>query len=157
MNTSIARFRNITMTQGVADGFIQTSEPTGIDPSSGRGWMLKRAILQFPIASNLQALSPDAAIHWALTRDSKAAVSDLNDSDTIFVGGLSTALTTSGQIVVPNVFDIALPEGLLVVEPTIYAHLDSTATGLTLTAHMRLFYEEVKLTEVEILRMLTQG
>jgi hypothetical protein len=43
------------------------------------------------------------------------------------------------------------------VEPLIYAHLDSAATGLTLTAYMRLFYREVKLSEVDILRMLTQG
>ena len=154
---NIARFRNITMTQGGADAFVQTSEVTGIDPSSGRGWALRRAEIQFPQAAGLQGLSADSAIHWALTRDSKTAMSDLNDQDTIFAGGIFNALTTSGEIALPSVHMHTFPDGIIVVEPILYAHLDSAATGLILTAHMRLFYEEVKLSEVEILRMLAQG
>ncbi len=157
MPTAIARFRNIKVTQGGADAFAQTSESTGIDPSGGKGWMLKRVEVQFPIAGNMQGLSADAALHWALTRDSKAALSDLDDSDTIFAGGFSASLTTSGQIMVPNVYVHEFEDGIMVVEPTIYCHLDGTATGLTLTANFRLYYEEVKLAEVDILRMLTQG
>jgi len=157
MTQAVARFRNLVLTQGSADAFVQASEATGIDPGAGKGWLLTRVETWFPIASNLQGMSADAAVHFALTRDSKAALSDLSDSDVIFCDGFSNALTTSGEVVVPNLYVNVLPEGTVIVEPTIYAHLDSTATGLTMTAHMRIYYEEVRLSEIEILRMLSQG
>lgn len=154
---AIARHRNITCTQGSADAFIEAEEITGIDPSSARGWMLTRLEVMFSQAAGLQGLSADSAIQWALTRDTKAALASLDDSDVIVCGGIFNALTTSGEIVVPSLWLYEFPAGVIVVEPSIYMHLDSAATGLTLTAHARLYYEEVKLSEVEILRMLTQG
>ncbi len=157
MATGIARFRNMTLTQGSSDAFVQASEVTGIDPGAGRGWLCKRLELEFPIASGLQGMSADSAVSFAMTRDSKAAVSGLDDSDTMAVISFSNALTTSGEVIVPNTWKYEFPEGVIVVEPTIYCHLDSTATGLTMTGNVRLYYEEVKLSEVEILRMLTQG
>ncbi len=154
---SVARFRNITLTQGGADAFVQAEEITGIDPSSGQGWLLKRLEVQFPLASGLQGLSADSGVQFGLTRDTKVAVSDLSDSDTIMTDGFFNALTTSGELFVPDLFVYHFPDGVLVVEPSLFAHLDSSSTGLTLTANMRLYYETVKLSEVEILRMLTQG
>lgn len=157
MAANIARFRNITLTQGGADAFVQATEATGISPSSGVVWMLRRAEIEFPQSVALQNVSADFAIHIALTRDPKAAMSDLNDSDTLMVEGFFGSLTTSGQIVLPQTTVHEFPDGILVVEPNLYAHLDSAATGLTLTAHLRLFYDEVKMSEVDILRQLTQG
>lgn len=157
MGANIARFRNITLTQGGADAFVQATEATGISPSSGVVWMLRRAEIEFPQSAALQNISADCAVHVALTRDTKAAMSDLNDSDTLMVDGFFASLTTSGQVVIPQVLYHDFPDGILVVEPNLYAHLDSAATGLTLTAYLRLFYDEVKMSEVDILRQLTQG
>jgi len=156
-NIQVARFRNITLTQGGADAFKEAEEITGLDPSSGQGWLLKRLEVLFPNAAGLQGLSADSAIEWSLTRDTKAAMSNLADSDVIYQAGIFNALTTSGEIMVPGLFTYDFPDGVLVVEPSIYAQLDSAATGLTMSAYMRLYYETVKLSEVDILRMLTQG
>lgn len=154
---NIARFRNLTLTQGGADAFVQATEYTGIDPSTGMGWMLERMEIEFPQAAGLQGISADCAVHLALTRESKTAMSDINDSDTLAVMGFFNALTTSGQLLIPQTMIYTFPPGVVVVEPYIFAHLDSAATGLTLTAYVRLFYSDVKLSEVEMLRMLTQG
>jgi len=45
-------------------------------------------------------------------------------------------------------------QGVFLVEPTIYGQLDSAATGLTLTAYWRIYYEQLALNEVDILRVL---
>lgn len=157
MATIIARYRNITLTQGGADAFVQAQEITGIDPTSGRAWMLRRAELVFPQDNTLQNVSADFSIHWSITRDSKTASPGLDDPDCLMLDGVYGSLTTSGQIVLPARHVYEFTEGVLVVEPEIYFQLDSAATGLTLTPDLRLYYDEVKLTEVEILRMLTQG
>jgi len=154
---SVARFRNILLTQGSADAFKEATEMTGLDPASGQAWLLKRLEVSFAGAVGLQAISADSEIGWSLSRDSKAAMSNLLDSDIIHQNGIFASLTTSGQVLVPGLYEYEFPDGVLVVEPEIFAQLDSTSTGLTLTAHMRLYYETVKLSEVDILRMLTQG
>jgi len=157
MGTNVARFRNITLTQSGADAFKETTETTGIDPSSGQAWLLKRVEVLFAGAAGLQGISADCNIEWSLSRDTKAAMSTLADSDVIHQASIFNALTTSGEILIPGLYGYDFPDGVLVVEPTIYAQLDSASTGLTLTAYMRIYYETVKLSEVDILRMLTQG
>lgn len=154
---NIARFRNLQPVQGSADAFAQVSEVTGIDPVSGRAWMLRAMDVSFPPDNTLAAVSADFSIHWSLTRDSKAAVAGLDDSDCIEAGGIYGSLTTSGQILLPSVYHHTFEEGIIVVEPMLYFQIDSNATGLTLSPDVRLYYDEVKLSEVDILRMLTQG
>lgn len=156
-NPALARYRNIQAVQSGADAFVQATEVTGIDPSRGVGWLLKRLELNFPLASGLAGLSADSTIEWSMTRDSKAAAASLDDSDCVMADGLINALTTSGEIIVPKMFMYHFPDGVVVVEPEIYVQLDSNGTGLTLTGNFRLYYEEVKLSEVDMLRMLTQG
>jgi len=151
------RFQNIALTQGSADAFVQGSLVTGIDSDEGVAWLLKRVDMNFPAAAGLQAMSADAEIHWSLTRDSKTAIAGLDDRDCILADGFFLSLTTSGQVAVPAQWIWHPPEGTIVVEPTIYAQLDSTASGLALQATMRLHYEPVKVSELEILRALNQG
>lgn len=156
MKTAIAQFRNITLTQGGADAFVQTSEPTGINPSLGMGWLLKHALVHFSNAVTLEAISADSSVCWSLTRDSETAIMSLDDDDCIYADGFAVPFTTSGEVYVPRLFRYDFPDGVVVVDPYLYAQIDSTGTGLTLIAQMRLYYEEVKLSEIEILRMLSQ-
>jgi hypothetical protein len=157
MAATLARFRNVKCTQGSADAFVQATEYTGIDPSGGKGWMLTRLEVAIPVLPGIQALSADAEMHWSVSRDSKTAVVSLDDADSIAMGGFFNSLTTSGQVLVPALFVHEFAPGIIVVEPTIFFQLDSTATGLANVNDFRLYYEEVKLSEVDILRMLTQG
>lgn len=157
MSANIARYRNITLTQGGADAFVQSEEITGIDPTTGRAWQLERLELHIPQATALQGVSADFSITTSLSRDTKTAVAEVNDNDCLATMSLFGALTTSGQIVIASPLIYTFQPGVLVVEPELFMQLDSAATGLTLTAYARLYYSEVKLSEVDILRMLTQG
>ena len=157
MAVNIARYRNLQPVQGGADAFVQVAETTGIDPVSGRAWMLRSMDICFPQDNALANVSADFSIHWSLTRDSKAAIAGLDDGDCIVAGGIYGSLTTSGQIVLPACYHHEFESGIMAVEPTLYFQLDSNATGLTLSPDVRLYYDEVKLSEVDILRMLTQG
>jgi len=154
---TIARFRNIQPVQGSPDAFAQVSEITGIDPTNGRAWMLRKMEVCFPLDNVLQNISADCSIHFSLTRDSKTAIAGLDDGDCIAARSVFVSLTTSGQVVIPGLFEYDFPDGVMVVEPALYFQLDSATTGLTLSPDVRLYYDEVKLSEVDILRMLTQG
>lgn len=156
-NPQVAQFRNITLTQGSADAFVQGTEPTGIDPAHGIGWELTRIELFFANTVTLEALSADNSVAWSLTRDSETAVMSLDDADCLHANGFAVPLTTSGEVFVPRLYVWTPPPGLVIVSPNLYAQLDSTGTGLTLVATMRVYYESVKLSELEVLRMLSQG
>lgn len=151
------QYRNMVLTQGSADAFVQQQEYTGIDPSIGNCWLLRQVELNFPNATALQNVSADFSISWSLTRESVTAISDLSNADCLFAGGIAGALTTSGQITLPRTTVWTPPEGLVVVQPIVFAQLDSDATGLSLSAVMRLYFEQVHLNELQILQMLSQG
>lgn len=152
---TIARYLTITCTQGSADAFVQGSVDTGIIPEQGLG--LRVISIEFAIATAMAAVSADFEIVWSLTRDTKIAPASYNDDDCILFDGISGSLTTSGQIVLPYRRQYSPVEGVFLVEPTIYGSLDSTATGLTMTGYWRIYYEEVAMTEVDILRVLNNS
>lgn len=157
MSVPILQYRNIVVTQGGADAFVQVTEPTGIDADRGMGWMIDRVEVMFGNDIALQNVSADFSISWSLTRDSETAIVSLDEASAIFAGGIAGSLTTSGQILLPRVHTWIAPQGIVVVNPNLYAQLDSDATGLTLSADFRIYYSSVKLSELEILRMLSQG
>lgn len=157
MKEAVAQYRNIVLTQGSADAFVQAQEYTGIDAGSGYGWMLKRIEVMFPLAQVLEGIAADFSIALSLTLSTQTAVKSLDDSNTLYADGIAVPLTTSGVTEVDRKWEWIAPSGVIVVAPSVFAQLDSTGTSLSLTAHMRVYYEEVKLSEVEILRMLTQG
>ena len=148
--------RNVTVTQGAADAFVQVSDATSISPSAKVAWLIKRIQVMFDLDVLLENVSADFAIAWAVARATDTTVPSLDDNDTLHADGISGSLTTSGQILIPKLYDWEAPsEGLLMVSPTLYFTLDSTATGLTLSADFRIWYEEVTLSELEILRLIS--
>lgn len=154
--TAAVQYRNISLVQGAADAFVQAVEYTGIDAAQGFGWLLKRVELEFPLAVAIADLQ-DCEIAWSVGNESRATVGDLSDGNTLHAGGFASAMTTSGQSEFDKLWVYDFVDGMLVVSPVIYAQLDSSGTSLALTANMRVYFESVKLTEIEILRMLTQG
>lgn len=146
------QFKTISMLQGGADAFIEGSISTLLNPADGYGWMLKRAEMTFDTA--LSAVSADFDIRWSISRLSKAATPDYASDDVILADGVAGSLTTSGQIVLPQRYEYDFPDGVLVVGDTLYAQLDSDATGLTIQAYLRVWFEQVKLSELEIWRTL---
>lgn len=152
-NANVDRFLQITLTQGGADAFVESSVATEIIPADGEGFLLTLVEVYFAL-SGLEQISADSYLEWAVTRDTKAAMPLFSDTDVILVDGFANALTTSGEVIIKGRYDWVPPPGTILVEPLIYAQLDSGGTGQANTCYMRLHYQAVKLTEVEILRLL---
>lgn len=152
---NIARYLTISVTQGSGDAFVQGSVSTGIIPEEGRG--LQVVGMEVAFNPGLEAVSADFDVYWSLTRDTKASVAYYSDDDTILYDGFCGSLTTSGQIYIPLRHQYPPQDGIFIVEPNIYFQLDSAATGLQLTSHVRVYYSEVQLSEVDILRILNNS
>jgi len=153
MALNIPIYKTVTVTEGGADAFAETPIVTEISAADGMIWKVLGLEIAFDPAQ-LSGVSADGSIQWQLTRDTKNAISNYADPDVVMRGGLAWALTTSGMILMP-VDQRWVPVGdCIFAEPTIYVALDSTATGAALVITARIYYELVKATELEILRML---
>ena len=90
----------------------------------------------------LNALSiVDASeVEIAITRRSKAAMPNISDSDVLFKFRWQAKLATSGAVMRDKVLTVAVPPELEVpiVEETIYAQVDGTATGVIGNVVVRL-------------------
>lgn len=157
MATTIARHLSFNSSPGAADVFGQTQFATGLIPADGFAFKILRVVYSFVQTTLFQGISADCDVYWSLTRDTKTAVANLYDQDCINYGGFSISLTTSGQVVIPHVHEWIPPDGVFIVEPYLYFQLDSTATVLSPEVNGRVYYEEVKLSEVEILRLLNNA
>lgn len=157
LKTQAALFRNIRLLQGGADAFAEIIEPTSISPSAMLAWLIRRVEVMIPNSVAIEAIAADFSIAWALSRQSSAALADLSDPSTIMADGFGICTITSGLANFDRLHVWTPPDGVLVATPNLYATIDSTGTSLTLDIDMRVYYEEVKISEVELLRMLTQG
>ena len=151
MAITISRFLSATAIQGAADAFVETAITTDIVPANGFAFRLSRMV--FDLSGGTSAVN-NSILEFALSRDTKAAVPKYDDPDTLFYWARQTSFSTSGYVVNQNGFVLDFVEGIYVVDPTIYLQLDSNLTAVAQTMHARIYYEEVKLSEVEILRLL---
>jgi len=154
MTITVDRYLNFQLAQAALNGFIQADILTNILPKDGEALEIVQIELELTagIAGNIGA---DAYVNWSITRDTKTALASLNDDDCIYKDGFSADFTTSGMAVVQNRWVWTPPEGLVIVEPTIYAQLSSAGlVSMLLTMDGRIHYRTVKVSEVEILRIL---
>lgn len=153
MAFEIDRFKSATLTEGGADAFVQTTIDTELIPEDGVAWEITQ--IDFLISPDqLAALAADSYIQLSITRDTKAAVASYNDVDCVMSEALAFSLTTSGVAAMECNRKYIPPAGTIFVEPTIYLQLDSNGTGAAMVVYVRLHYRTVKVTELEILRLL---
>jgi len=153
---SIQRYINLKATEGGADAFVEDSEVTNIVPSEGRAFLITE-ITVYIEPSSFYTASSDFFIAWSLTRDSKLAIAQYDDPECFLSDGIAHLLTTSGSSIINTSYRYNPPGGILLVEPSVYFQLDSTGVGGAVTAYARLAYDEVKVTEVDILRLLNNA
>lgn len=151
----IQRYLSLTATQGGADTFVQASVATDIIPEDGLVYKVLGIDVQLSAA--MQTITGDAALYWSFSRDTKSALCALSDPDCMLMDGVVMPLTTSGWIVLPAAYRYTDMSALYIVEPTIYLQVSSVTTGLVNIVNARIYYEEVKMSEVEILRILNNS
>lgn len=152
MAAIVQRYLDISMTQGGADTFVQGSVDTDILPENGLAFLVKA--IEFYNFQNWATIGTDFYVQWSLSRDTKAAICQPTDADCMSYDATYNGLTTSGTWSWPARFAYVPTSGLYIVEPTIYGQLASAGSGQAQSGMFRIYYDEVKLSEVEILRVL---
>jgi len=150
----------IQIVQGVADAFTQGSVATAL--SGRQAYNLKGILFEFGCATTIAALA-DALngtisdIVLTVTRRSKTWSPFVNDPDVIFKKAMAFCITTSGAYWWPA-SDYWKPEiEIPIVEDTLYAQLDSTASGLTVTCTLRLDLELDTISDLDRLNIITRS
>lgn len=151
MATQIARHFDVRLTQGAADAFVEGAITTGIDPKDGIGYKVTRIET---IRSLVLSSANGNITEWSICRDSKTAVAKLNDDECLFSAAWGVRNAAGSTFRDDLRAEYSLPDGIVVVEPNIWVQLDSNLTAQAQTVDFRLWYDEVKLSEVEILRLL---
>ena len=152
MALAIPRHFDLTLTQGGADAFVEGEILTELVPADGLPYVITRAEFQLEQA---MPVANGANVEWSICRDTKAAVAPISDPDCFYSNQIWEVAAGATQIWIQDLrHEVSFPAGLFVVEPSIWVQLDSGSTGLSNVMHCRLWYEQQKLSEVEILRLL---
>lgn len=154
MALKLLRWHDIAVTQGSADAFVQGSVATDIVPEDGVIQQVRQIVVA--VSTALSGAQADLEIEWSFTRDTKTAISLYSDDDCLLYDGFTGALVTSGYATFSKSFRYNDVSGIYLVEPTLYMQLDSAGTTVSLSAQARVFYEEVRASEVDILRVLNE-
>jgi hypothetical protein len=154
MANIIAKYLSANATMAGADAFKETAITTNLNPADGYAFQVER--IEFSLNNAIAGWAgADSNFQVVLARDTKLAIAKLSDPDVMYKKTLVLILlTAAGFAWVDGTWTWIAPSGVYIVEPTIYLQIDADATGLTMDLDARIFYSEVKLSEVEILRLL---
>lgn len=149
----------LTVVQGVADGFVQGSLDTQISTESNAVWLIHR--LEF-------MLEPSAVANWGIadtyatasvTDEAKTSVVPVSDDDWLEGFALANPThpgATSANWPVCAYMRRDLPgDGLLVAAPAMYMQFKTHGTSVINTLHLKLWYEPVRVSEIDLLRLRT--
>lgn len=148
-----AKFLSGSVVQGSADAFATAAIATGI-ASVNLGLRVRRIEFSIPYPAEV-----DSSIDVEVTRRLPTAMLGLADRRSLIYRNYKMMLTTSGQVIWPQVIAHDFPKDfeLLIVEDPIYLSVDSTGTSATSTLVARIYYEEVRLTDVQKLSALQES
>jgi len=142
----------ITLTQGSADAFVQSSVLTGL--SGNQAYNLVGVAWQF--ASTVVDTN-NVEYTWHINRRSKAAIALLSDTDIIMLFGFQMKLTTSGASHNERAGYWKPEVQIPIVEETLYACLDSTSSSTANTVILRLDVELDTMQPIDRLNLITRS
>lgn len=143
------------VTQGGADTFTAANILTGLTSDGKSGWEITgfRAFW----SNGYLAAAQDAVANCVLA--TIATVTLPNNDDEI--ARVSWGVQNTGGVAVAMNFEpikvMALPEIRVTVQPDLYIHANTITTGLTNVFYYELTYNVVKMTDLEVLRLLVGG
>lgn len=146
----------VQATQTAINGTVVATIPTGLTIDGRTGWKISGGRWQYVSVNNAWDGIADAAINYQLTTEGQQL--DFLDPDIILQGGIefSGGTASSGVQLVTTGVDV-LPEGRVTVQPSLDLVLFTTGMVSTLIMGFELFYEPVRLTDLEVMRLMQGG
>lgn len=140
--------------------YTSTAISTGVTTDGGFGIRITDVEIGGPTGQTspiVLSTTGDFSLKAQVTRDAQTAMLGFSDTRVLAYYNLnmSSIVTTSGSEIMQTEWpqEMWLGGETLVVSPTIYFGLTSTGQG-TVNVEVRMYYEMVKLSEIDILRIL---
>jgi hypothetical protein len=146
---------NGTVTQGGADTFTVATIPTGLTVDGKAGWSVTG--IEVFWSNGYQAAAADALAHAQLS--TIATITTFTSADEI--ARVSWGIQNTAGVAVAMNFEpikrVFLSEPRITVQPNIYLQCNTATTGLTNVMLFKVYYDIVKLTDLELLRLFAGG
>ena len=141
--------------QGGADTFTAQTVLTGLTIDGKTGWLVKGFKAYW--SNGYTAAAADAISNCVLATISSATPPSSDDE----ICRVSWGVQNTAGVAVAFSFEPSkrgdILEPRLTVQSDLYVHASSTSTGLTNTFYYEIEYELVKLTDIEVLRLMVGG
>lgn len=144
------------VTQSATDAFTQKAIETNLTAEGKTGWQIVGFRMYWSTGDTVAANDVDTnGILSTVT-----SITTFDDLDEI--GRLNWAVANTGGIAVAYpmelIKEMIIPDGgRITVQPTIYVGLASVGAGSAQTAYFEVIYNIVKLSDLEVLRLLQGG
>lgn len=148
------KFLSGTVTQGSADAFATASLATGL-AGLNQGYRVRR----IELAWTATLVETDAFYQAEISRRLPTAILALTDRRSLFYDILQVSVTTSGAWVRSNIsrYDYPRDLDLMIVEDPLYISVDSNGTSAANPVTFRIYYEEVRMTDLAKLAALQES
>jgi len=143
------------VTQGGADTFTAVAIDTNLTVDGKAGWSI--SAIEAYWVDGAAVAAGDWSIHAKLA--TIATSTSFVDDDEI--ARVDWGLQNTGGVAVSVPYEpfrgISLPEPRVTVQPIIYVQVESSGTAQANDVIFRVYYDIVKLTDLEVLRLLAGG
>jgi hypothetical protein len=142
-------------TQGGADTFVASSIDTNLTADGKAGWEIVAVSAYYTNGETAAAADSDVNLILAV----QATVTSFEQDEEIYRLNWSVANTAGVAVAypVPLIKRELLIEPRLTVQPLLYVQVSSTLSGLANAIAWEIHYNIVKLTDIEVLRLLQGG
>lgn len=136
-----------TLTQGAANGFIQSSMLTGLSSSGNDALVIKQITLEYPTLGHSVVAAFE--METAVTRASKAAMPNISDDDVLFKDKLGIYVGAASALHEKGVYVYVPDFEIVVIEDTIYSCFKSINAAAAGTVHVSIVAQPATVTESE--------
>lgn len=144
-----------TLTQGGADTFTAGQILTGLTADGKSGWEITGFKAFW--SNGYTAAAADAIFNAVLATINTVTLPNSDDEICRASWGVQNTAGVAVAMTFEPMKKADLTETRVTVQPDIYVHANSTGTGLTNVIYYELSYEIIKLSDIEVLRLMVGG
>jgi hypothetical protein len=143
--------------QATPNADAEVAIPTLLTVDGKSGWMITG--VKFSVTNLAQATIPTADCSAIMELNTEIGSQSAVDNDSVAIEyiAVSGIAASVSAFQLQTTYNAVLPSGRLTVQPNLYLHVKSLGflSGLAIVAEV--FYEIVKLTDMEVMRLLQGG
>jgi hypothetical protein len=143
--------------QSAANVNAQVALPTLLTVDGKSGWAING--VKFSVTNIGAAVIPTADCFAQLELNTEAGTQSAIDNDSVCVEyiAISGIAASTSAFVVPVTYTAVLPSPRITVQPNLYLFVSSIGMASGLSVVAEVFYEIVKLSDLEVMRLLQGG